>query len=112
MTTEDKKIITNKIKAHLIEYPDDPPREIAKLFDVPAQRIHTVKETLRRHKMIARKGKKPARAKVLEPIKVVHIPEITENQYVTQLRDEIKRLNVIISYLEQKVGKVGNASSI
>lgn len=112
MTTEDNKTISNKIKAHLIEYPDDPPREIAKLFEVPAQKVHSLKENLRRHKMIARKGKRPPRTKTLEPIKVVHIPEITENQYVTQLRDEIKRLNVIISYLEQKVGKVGNASSI
>ena len=112
MTTEDKKTITNKIKAHLIEYPDDPPREIAKLFNVPAQKIHTAKETLRRHKMIPRKGKSLARAKVLNPIKVVHIPEVSENQYVAQLKEEIRRLNVIVSYLEQKVGRACNAASV
>ena len=98
----------NKIRAHLIEFPDDRPAHIAQVFGVPVSSVYDVTERLRRKKMLPRKRKiviaRRKAAKLLEKV-----PEIANNPgpelyELATLRAEIVRLNAIISYLEAAAG--------
>jgi hypothetical protein len=104
MTTETlEDNLNNKIKAHIIEFPNDKPGDIAALFNVGRQKVYDARETLRRHKMINRAGKRNPRRKAPAPM-VVTYPEKKDEYEVVKLKAEIERLNVIIAYLEKKVG--------
>lgn len=93
----------NKIKAHIIEFPTDKPVDIANLFNVNVSKVYNARETLRRHKMITRAGKKKHFVKRVDL--VAPRPEEKKDEYeVVKLKAEIERLNVIITYLEKKVG--------
>lgn len=115
MTKHLEDAVIKKIKAHMIEFPEDKAGDVAALFEVDPQKVYNARETLRRHKMLDRASKKRRKHPVKESVLQVHqveepSPDIQHE--LKHLRGEIVRLNVIISYLEQKVGKVGNASSI
>lgn len=110
MTTDDKREekIT-KIKAHLIEFPDDKPAQIARVFEVPVSVVYDAKENLRRHKMLprvlklkARKVVKPRAPKVVEPKTQTEKPAF--NYELALLRAENARLKAIIEYLETAAG--------
>jgi predicted transcriptional regulator len=96
--------VNNKIKAHIIEFPNDKPSDIAALFGVNRQKVYDARENLRRHKMIERVGKKKRSVKKA-PMVFTYIEEKKDDEYeVVKLKAEIERLNVIIAYLEKKVG--------
>lgn len=105
MTANLEESMVKKIKAHIIEFPEDKPADIANLFEVDPQKVYNARETLRRHKMIDRASKtrrKLAKANALQ----VHTPEELSPQIENELehfRREIVRLNVIISYLERRL---------
>jgi hypothetical protein len=103
MTTALEENINNKIKAHIIEFPNDKPSDIAALFGVHRQKVYDARENLRRHKMLDRAGKRSPRRKAPAPMVVTYLEKKDEYE-VVKLKAEIERLNVIIAYLEKKVG--------
>lgn len=114
MTTETAKSVTeavrNKIKAHMIEFRQDKPGDIAKLFEVSRGVVYDLREQLRRHGMLPRDGRahlgrKTRRVKVVKsvPNNVVEIN--SGDDEVARLKAEITRLKVIVSYLEAKISK-------
>lgn len=112
MTTDDKREEKMpKIKAHLIEFPDDKPAQIARVFEVPVSVVYDAKESLRRHKMLPRVLKLKVRRVVKKrtpkvvsaPIEPVQKP--VEFKYeLALLRAENARLKAIIEYLETAAG--------
>lgn len=105
MTTE---TTINKIKAHLIEFPNDKPSQIADVFGVPVSTVYDVTERLRRKKMLPRKRKviiaRRKAAKLLEKVPDLDTSANQEMYEVATLRAEILRLNAIITYLEAAAG--------
>jgi len=103
MTTENKM---QKIKAHLIEFPNDKCSDIAKVFDVDVQKVYDAKESLRRHKMLPRAQKRSHKkiAKVV-PVKTVQPKTDSDLHYkLVSLTAENERLKAIIAYLETAAG--------
>jgi transposase len=105
MTTENTM---QKIKAHLIEFPNDKCSEIAKVFDVDVQKVYDAKESLRRHKMLPRvqRGTKK-KVKSVAPVKTVQPKTDTEVELrykLANLTAENERLKAIIAYLETAAG--------
>lgn len=102
MTTETEENVLTKIKAHIIEFPEDKPSDIAALFDVHRQKVYDAREYLRRHKMMDRIKRRKSRAMtaITESRKVA--AESSPVNEVMSLKAEIARLNVIIAYLEKK----------
>jgi hypothetical protein len=113
MTTETAKAneaLRNKIKAHMIEFREDKPGDIAKLFEVPKGVVYDLREQLRRHGMLPRDGRahlgrKTRRVKVVKSVPN-NVVEINSNDdEVARLKAEVTRLKVIVSYLEAKISK-------
>lgn len=103
MTTENTM---QKIKAHLIEFPNDKCSEIAKVFDVDVQKVYDAKESLRRHKMLPRAQKRFHKkiAKVA-PVKAAQPKTDNDLHYkLVSLTAENERLKAIIAYLETAAG--------
>jgi hypothetical protein len=103
MTTHLEDAVIKKIKAHIIEFPDDKAGDVAALFEVDPQKVYNARETLRRHKMLDRASKKRRKHPVKTGVLQVHTVEELSPQIqheLEHLRGEIVRLNVIISYLE------------
>ena len=96
--------ITKKLRAHMIEFPDDKAVDIASLFNVNVNKVYNARENLRRHKMLPRAKKKRA----TKPMVFVHeeLKEAPKENnvlpMVAELRAEIARLNTVLAYLEQK----------
>ena len=96
--------ITKKLRAHMIEFPDDKAVDIASLFNVNVNKVYNARENLRRHKMLPRAKKK----RVTKPMVFVHEEpkeapkENNVSPMVAELRAEIARLNTVLAYLEQK----------
>jgi hypothetical protein len=96
--------ITKKLRAHMIEFPDDKAVDIASVFNVDVNKVYNARENLRRHKMLPRAKKKRA----TKPMVFVHeepkeAPK--ENNVlpmVAELKAEIARLNTVLAYLEKK----------
>jgi hypothetical protein len=96
--------ITKKLRAHMIEFPDDKSVDIASVFNVDVNKVYNAREGLRRHKMLPRAKKKRA----TKPMVFVHeepkeAPK--ENNVlpmVAELKAEIARLNTVLAYLEKK----------
>jgi len=104
MTLHLEDNVIKKIKAHIIEFPEDKPADIANLFEVDPQKVYNARETLRRHKMIDRASKtrrKLAKAHALQVHTVEELSPPIQHE-LEHLRAEIVRLNVIIRYLEGK----------
>ena len=103
MTANLEDSVIKKIKAHIIEFPEDKAGDVAALFEVDPQKVYNARETLRRHKMLDRAWKKKRKltpkpvAPQVHPVKEIS-PQIQHE--LEHLRGEIVRLNVIISYLE------------
>lgn len=99
------KEINQKIKAHLIEHPEDKSSDIAEVFGVPVSTVYDAKESLRRHKMLPRAH--AVRKKIIreQKAKVQSIAPVPTTSYeLATLRAEIARLNAIIDYLETAAG--------
>jgi len=96
--------ITKKLRAHMIEFPDDKAVDIASVFNVDVSKVYNARENLRRHKMLPRPKKKRA----TKPMVFVHEAPKEEPKesnvlpMVAELRAEIARLNTVLAYLEQK----------
>jgi len=95
--------ITKKLRAHMIEFPDDKAVDIASVFNVDVSKVYNARENLRRHKMLPRPKKKRA----TKPMVVNEAPKEAPKEsnvlpMVAELRAEIARLNTILAYLEQK----------
>ena len=106
MTTENTM---QKIKAHLIEFPNDKCSDIAKVFGVDVQRVYDAKETLRRHKMLPRVQRNPKKkVKSVAPVKAVKAvkPKTDSDLHykLVSLTAENERLKAIIAYLETAAG--------
>jgi hypothetical protein len=104
MTANLEESMVKKIKAHIIEFPEDKPADIANLFEVDPQKVYNARETLRRHKMIDRASKtrrKLAKANALQVHAVEELSPPIQHE-LEHLRAEIARLNVIIKYLERR----------
>ncbi len=113
MTTEELK---TKIKAHIIEFPNDKSKDISELFGVSLDVIYDLREYLRRHGVLPRhfknQRKKPrtyVRKDVVvngghlpTEIKAAMVASKEESAEVVSLKAEITRLKVIVSYLEGK----------
>ena len=52
MTKHLEDAVIKKIKAHMIEFPEDKAGDVAALFEVDPQKVYNARETLRRHKML------------------------------------------------------------
>jgi hypothetical protein len=103
MTTHLEDAVIKKIKAHMIEFPEDKAGDVAALFEVDPQKVYNARETLRRHKMLDRASKRKRKLPVKESVIQVHTVEELSPQIrheLEHLRGEIVRLNVIIRYLE------------
>lgn len=103
MTTHLEDNVIKKIKAHMIEFPEDKAGDVAALFEVDPQKVYNARETLRRHKMLDRASKRKRKHPVKESVLQVHRVEELSPQIqheLEHLRGEIARLNVIIRYLE------------
>ena len=102
MTTHLEDAVIKKIKAHMIEFPEDKAGDVAALFEVDPQKVYNARETLRRHKMLDRASKKRRKHPVKESVLQVHTVELSPQiqHELEHLRGEIARLNVIIRYLE------------
>lgn len=103
MTTEELK---NKIKAHILEFPNDKSPDIAAVFNVPITLVYDMREILRRHRMIPRAHKK-ANSKKVHAVKTVQpavedkvVELVKDDVEIARLKAEIARLKVIVSYLE------------
>jgi 4-diphosphocytidyl-2C-methyl-D-erythritol kinase len=92
--------ITKKIRAHLVEFPNDKPVDIAALFNVHVQKVYNARENLRRHKMMPRIMKKKRPPKVIQQDQPVK--ENSVSPLVAELKAEIARLNMVLAYLEKK----------
>jgi transposase len=103
MTTENTM---QKIKAHLIEFPNDKCSDIAKVFDVDVQKVYDAKESLRRHKMLPRVQRNTKKkVKSVAPIKAVKPKTDSDLHYkLVSLTAENERLKAIIAYLETAAG--------
>jgi DNA-directed RNA polymerase subunit F len=95
-----------KIKAHLIEFPNDKCSEIAKVFDVDVQKVYDAKESLRRHKMLPRTQKRFHKkiAKVVQTVQPKMDTEVELRYKLANLTAENERLKAIIAYLETAAG--------
>ena len=102
MTLHLEDNVIKKIKAHIIEFPEDKPADIANLFEVEPQKVYNARETLRRHKMIDRASK--TKRKLAKALQVHTVEELSPpiQLELEHLRAEIVSLNVIIKYLEGK----------
>ena len=95
--------ITKKLRAHMIEFPDDKAVDIASVFNVDVSKVYNARENLRRHKMLPRTKKK----RTPKPMVVNEAPKEAPKEsnvlpMVAELRAEIARLNTVLAYLEQK----------
>jgi hypothetical protein len=97
--------ITKKLRAHMIEFPDDKAVDIASVFNVDVNKVYNARENLRRHKMLPRAKKKRAP----KPMVFVHheAPKEAPKEsnvlpMVAELKAEIARLNTVLAYLEKK----------
>lgn len=102
MTTTPEENVRNKIKAHIIEFPNDKPVDVAALFGVKRQTVYDVREVLRRHKMLDRVSKRKRKPTARPPMVFTYHEEKEAPAEVAELKAEIARLNVIIAYLEKK----------
>jgi hypothetical protein len=103
MTTLEDPVI-KKIKAHIIEYPEDRAGDIANLFEVDPKKVYNARELLRRHKILDRASKKKRKTPAKPELQVHTVEELSPQiqHELEHLRGEIVRLNVIIKYLEGK----------
>ena len=95
--------ITKKLRAHMIEFPDDKAVDIASVFNVDVSKVYNARENLRRHKMLPRTKKK----RTSKPMVVNEAPKEAPKEsnvlpMVAELRAEIARLNTVLAYLEKK----------